>query len=162
MGRPAKVGGLRTTRDQGALESTEPSSLPDKKVGIYQFRSRAASLRYSLKRRRIERGPEGEKEEVVPRTRDDAPLDWVIFENNYFETTSRELAETIVAKAKADGKYGVGSEVWSLEDEKRERDAALENELRARIAANPEIADRMGLRLTPSDATDIVLPPPVG
>lgn len=161
MARP-KVGGLRTTRVGDAAEP-DSSTLPDEKSGLYQFRSRAAALRLSLRRRRIERGPDGEKEEVSPRSKDgqDVPLDMVTFEDNYFETPSRELADLIIERAKVMGIYGVGLGVWSLNDEKRDRDAALERELRARIEANPEIAARVGIRLTPSDAPDLKLPPPV-
>lgn len=153
MGRPRKVVGLRTVRDSSAYEPESPA-LPDKKTGLYQFRSRASALRLSLKRRRIERGPEGEKEEVSPRSTDgfDAPLDWVAFEDNYFETPSPQLAELIM---KVQG-YGVGREVWSLEDEKAEQDAALERELRARVAERPDIADRV---FRPSEAEDFKLPP---
>ncbi len=156
-----KVGGLRTTRAAESSETT-PAALPSKKSGLYQFRSRAASLRYSVRRRRIERGPDGEKEEVSPRTKDghDAPLDWVIFENNYFETASRELAEAFVAKVTAMGQYGVGAEVWSLEDERRAQDDAAERELRARVEANPEIAARLGFKpIVPGEAQDFELPP---
>lgn len=158
MGRPPKVGGIRTTRIGDAAEDEAPV-LPDKKTGIYQFRSRAASFRFSVRRRRIERGPDGEKMEVAPRTSDefDLPLDQVRFEDNYFETPSKELAEAIVAKAKTLKTYGVGLEVWSLEDEKSSRDQALERELRERIRARPDIAERV---LKPSDSEDFVLPPP--
>lgn len=161
MARP-KVGGLRTTRESSGAEE-EAAALPGKREGVYQFRSRAAALRLSLRRRRIERGPDGEKEEVSPRCRccpEPTALDMVIFEENYFQTPCRELADLIIATAKRDGLYGVGQRVWSLEDEKRERDVALERELRARIEANPEIAARI-LRIAPSDAQDIALPPPV-
>jgi len=54
--------------------------------------------------------------------------------------------------------YGVGREVWSLGDEKDEQDAALERELRARLAARPDIATKV---LKPSGAEDFTLPPPV-
>ena len=163
MARPAKVGGLRTTRTDEVSREPEPEALPSSKQGVYQFRSKSPAFRLSLRRRRIERGPDGEKEEVSPRTRDgfDAPLDLVALENGYFETPSKELAEAIIAKAKSLGIYGVGAEIWTLEDEKIARDAALERELRARIESSPEIAAKMGLRISPSEAPDVVLPPPV-
>lgn len=158
MGRPPKVGGIRTTRIGDAAEDETPV-LPDRKTGIYQFRSRAASFRLSVRRRRIERGPDGEKMEVSPRTADefDAPLDQIRFEDNYFETPSKELAEAVVAKAKSLKTYGVGLEIWSLEDEKSARDAALERELRERIQSRPDIADRV---LRPGTADEVKLPPP--
>lgn len=157
MGRPPKVGGLRTTRS--AEDDNEPSVLPDKKSGLYQFRSRAASFRFSVRRRRIERGPDNEAVEVSPRTKDefDVPLDWVLFENNYFETASKEQAEAMVEKAKSLRCYGVGLELWSLEDEREKHDEAYERELRAQIAARPDIAARV---LKPSDSEDFVLPSP--
>jgi hypothetical protein len=162
MARPAKVGGLRTTRADDP-HAVEDLSLPSDKQGVYQFRSKAAAFRLSLRRRRIERGPDGEKEEVSPRSKDghDAPLDLVVFEDNYYETPSRELAELIVKRSKELGLYGVGAGVWSLEDEKAARNLAMERELRARIEASPEVAAKLGIRLTPSDAQDIELPPPV-
>lgn len=155
MGRPPKVGGIRSTRIGG--EEPEAAVLPDKKTGIYQFRSRAASFRFSVRRRRIERGPDGEKMEVAPRTSDehDAPLDWVLFEDNNFETPSQELAEAIVEKARKAKVYGVGLDLWSLEEEKSAHDEAYERELRARIKERPDIAARV---LTPGDAEDFVMP----
>lgn len=157
MARTPRVGGLRTTSDPALAQAEEPSALPNPKTGVYQFRSRAASLRMSLKRRRIERGPEGEKEEVRPRTKDeDVPLDWVFFENNYFETPSKELADAIIAKAKQNGTYGVGAEVWSLTDERHAQDAARERELRALIESRPDIAAKV---LTPGSTDDFKLPP---
>ena len=157
MGRPPKVGGIRSTRI-GDVEA-EATVLPDKKTGIYQFRSKAASLRFSVRRRRIERGPDGEKLEVSPRTKDefDVPLDLVMFENNYFETPSKELAQAVQDKAKEMKVYGVGLELWSLEDEKAAHDQAYERELRERIASRPDIAARV---LTPGEAEDFKLPPP--
>lgn len=159
MGRPPKVGGLRTTRVAGEASEPEASALPDKKTGLFQFRSRNAAFRFSVRRRRIERGPDNEAVEVSPRSADefDVPLDWVIFENNYFETPSREFAEAIIAKAKAMKCYGVGLDLWSLEDEKQEHDKAFERELRAQLAARPDIAARV---LTPSESEDFVLPQP--
>lgn len=155
MARP-KVGGLRTTRDSSGA-ADEPTVLPDQKSGVYQFRSRAAALRYSVMRRRIERGPDGDKEEVSFRTKDghDAPLDWVIFEDNYFETPSQELAEALVAKVKSMGQYGVGREVWSLVDEKAEQEAATERQFRAMAAARPDLAARV---FKESEAEDFSLP----
>lgn len=158
MARPPKVGGLRTTRISEATEPEAPA-LPNKKTGIYQFRSRNASFRFSVRRRRIERGPDGEKMEVSPRTSDefDVPMDLVLFEDNNFETPSKELADAIVEKARKAKVYGVGLEIWSLEDEKAATDAALERELRERLKARPDIAERV---LRPSDSDDFVLPSP--
>lgn len=163
MSKP-QVGGLRTTRTAESSVAVE-SALPGKKEGVFQFRSRAASLRLSLRRRRIERGPEGEREEVPPYCRckdpvhgDNVALDMVVFSDNYFETPCPELAQAIAKKASETGSYGVGREVWSLEDQKKANDEALERELRARIEANPEIAARV---LRPSDKADFELPPAV-
>jgi hypothetical protein len=154
MGRPPKVGGIRTTRDA----NSEPDSvaLPGKKDGVYQFRSRAAAYRLGLRRRRILRGPDNEAVEEAPMSTDgtDTPLDWVVFENNYFETPSAELA-ALICKSKG---FGVGQLVWSLSDEKAQQEEAQVNELRARLAARPDLAERV---LRPSDSADFKLPPPV-
>lgn len=159
MGRPPKVGGLRTTRIGSEASEPEPSVLPNEKSGLYQFRSRAMALRYSVRRRRVLRGPDNEAIEEAPRSTDgtDTPLDMVTFENNYFETPSRELAEALIAKAKTMGQYGVGLAVWSLQDEKAAQEKAKEREFRAFVASNPNIADRV---LRPSDAEDFKLPVP--
>lgn len=159
MARTPRVGGLRTTSDPVLAQAEESSALPNPKTGVYQFRSRAASLRMSLKRRRIERGPDGEREEVVPRTKDDfeEALDEARFENNYFETQSKEKAEAIIAKAKQNGGYGVGAEVWSLEDERQAQDAARAQELRRLIESRPDIAAKV---LTPGSSDDFRLPTP--
>jgi len=161
MGRPPKVGGLRTTRVGGEASESEPSVLPNKKTGLYQFRSRATALRYSVRRRRVLRGPDNEAIEEAVRTQDgtDTALDWVRFEDNYFETPSLELAEALIDKAKKVGHYGVGLELWSLEDEMSAQDKAKETELRRLIASNPALAARV---LKPSDSEDFVLPPPAG
>ena len=159
MARPAvKVGGLRTTRVGDALEAETPA-IPDKKTGLYQFRSANAAFRFSVRRRRIERGPDGEKMEVSPRTKDeyDLPMDLILFEDHYYETPSLELAEAIIEKAKGLKVYGVGLQVWSLEDERNAHDAAYERELRERIKARPDIAARV---LRPGSEEDFVLPPP--
>ena len=158
MARPARVGGLRTTRVGDALEPETPA-IPDKKTGFYQFRSKAASFRFSMRRRRIERGPDGEKMEVSPRTKDDLdiPLDWVLFEDHYFETPSKELAEAMISKAKEMRTYGVGAEIWTVEDERQAHDTAYERELRERIRARPDIAARV---LKPGTEEDFELPPP--
>jgi hypothetical protein len=158
MARPPKVGGLRTTRIGEGIEA-EPPVLPDSKTGIYQFRSRAASFRFSVRRRRIERGPDGEKQEVAPHTSDefDLPLDMIRFEDHNFETPSKELAEAVVDKAKKAKIYGVGLDLWSLEDEKAAHAAAKEREFAAFVKANPDIAARV---LKPSDSEDFVLPAP--
>lgn len=159
MGRPPKVGGIRTTRVGENLEPEAPV-IPDIKTGIYQFRSRNAAFRLSLRRRRIERDADGNTMEVAPRTKDqelDLPLDMVKFEDNYFETPSEELANLIKEKAMKMGTWGVGLEVWSVTEERQTIDAALERELRERIAARPDIAKRV---LTPSDAEDFALPAP--
>lgn len=166
MAQPVKVGGLRTASETPpvAVVPEAPFVLPDKKQGVYQFRSRAAALWYSLRRRRIERGPDGEKEEVAPRcgcknADHDLPLDLVHFENNYFETPCPKLAALIESKAKQDGLWGVGNHIWSIEDERKAQDEALENELRARLAARPDIAERV---LKPGVSDDFQLPPTVG
>ena len=158
MARPPKVVGLRTTTIGEAAEAETPV-LPDAKTGIYQFRSRAAAYRFSVRRRRIDRGPDGEKMEVAPHTSDghDIPMDLVKFEDNNFQTPSKELADAIVEKAKKGNIYGVGLEIWSLQDEKAAIDFALEKELRDRLAARPDIAARV---LKPSDAPDFELPAP--
>lgn len=63
----------------------------------------------------------------------------------------------MVEKAKSLRCYGVGLELWSLEDEREKHDEAYERELRAQIAARPDIAARV---LKPSDSEDFVLPSP--
>ena len=153
MARPAKVVGLRTS---GLGEATEPEApvLPTKKQGMYQFRAAKASFRLSLTRRRVGRDVKtGERYEEAQRSTDgfDVPLDQVLFEDNYFETPSKDLAE-LIRNTKG---YGVGREVWAIEDQKAAQDMAMENELRARIAARPDIAARV---LKPSDSEDFVLP----
>ena len=157
MGRPPKVGGLRTTRTPN--EEPEAFVLPDKKDGLYQFMSRASALRYSVRRRRVIRGPDGEAIEESPRSTDgtDTPLDWVIFEDNHFATESKELAEALIAKAKQMGQYGVGREVWLLDDQIQATKEAKANELRRLIDEDPEVARRV---LRPGEAADFVLPPP--
>jgi hypothetical protein len=81
----------------------------------------------------------------------------VKFEENYFETPSQELADALIKKAKEMRQYGVGLEIWSLDDEKAAQDKAKEVELRRMIAENPNLAARV---LKPSDSEDFVLPPP--
>jgi hypothetical protein len=159
MARPPKVGGIRTTRIGGEAAEPEAPALPDVKTGIYQFRSKAPAFRISVRRRRIERGPDGETMEVAPRTKDehDLPLDLIKFEDNYFETPSKEQADALIGKMVSLKLYGMGLEVWSVEEERQAMDNAFEKELRDRIAARPDIAARV---LKPSDAEDFALPAP--
>ena len=157
MGRPPKVGGLRTTRTQA---ESEEFVLPERKDGLYQFISAHAAMRFSVRRRRVLRGPDGEAIEESPRTTDgtDTPMDWVIFEDNHFSTESKELAEALIAKAKSMGQYGVGLQVWLLDDQVAAHKAAKEVELRRLMAEDPEVTARV---LKPSEASDFVLPPTV-
>ena len=154
MPRP-KVGGLRSVADREV--AAEVTALPDKKQGKYQFRSARAAYILSLRRRRIERGPDGESIEVSPRSKQDTALDWVHFENHYFETTDQELADLIKSKAgyRTLAKWDDGGEFWSLEDEKAAQDKALEVELRRQIAARPDIAERV---LRPGKSEDFAVP----
>lgn len=157
MGRTPKVGGVRTTRIGGESQGEAPV-LPNKKSGLFQFRSRDAACWYSIRRRIVEKDADGMRFEVPPRTTDtDEPMDVAKFEDHYFETASREFAEALIAKAKSMRQYGVGNIIWSLDDETAAQDQAKERELRAMLAANPEIADRV---LRPSESEDFKLPPP--
>jgi hypothetical protein len=126
---------------------------------MFQFRSRATALRYSVRRRRVTRGQDNEpiEEPIYSQDGTETPLDWVKFEENYFETPSQELADALIKKAKEMRQYGVGLEIWSLDDEKAAQDKAKEVELRRMIAENPNLAARV---LKPSDSEDFVLPPP--
>lgn len=153
MARPARVGGLRTS--VAVQEDDEKLALPNKKQDVYQFRSKAASLRLSLRRRRTNRDNDGVRYDDIPRCTDghDAALDWVFFENHNYETKCHELAALV---RKAPG-FGVGREFWSLDDETKAHEFAKEREFRAFVEANPKIADRV---LRPSDSEDFVLPPP--
>jgi hypothetical protein len=156
MPRGVKVGGLRSAADREAQPSED--ALPDKKQGRYQFRSARAAYILSLRRRRIERGPDNEAIEVAPRSKEDTPLDWVHFENHYFETTDKELADLIKTKPgyRTLAKWNDGGEFWSLDDEKAAQDAALEVELRRMLEANPKIAERV---LRPGKSEDFTVPP---
>lgn len=129
----------------------EPTALPDRKKGTYQFRSRAASFMLSLRRRRTSRGPDGELIEEAPRSKMDNALDMVRFEDNLFETQDPEIAELIKAKPG----YGLGRDFWDLSDQKDAQDKALEAELRRKLEERPDIAARV---LKPSDAEDFTVP----
>lgn len=151
----AKVGGLRQAADRE--RAPEEEVLPAKREGRYQFRSARAAYILSLRRRRIERGPDGEAIEVSPRSKADNALDWVHFENHYFETTDPEIADLIMAKPgyRTLEKWDDGGEFWSLEAEAAARDKAYEVELRRMIAAQPAIADRV---LRPGKSETLVPP----
>lgn len=150
-----KVGGLRSAASREA--QPEETALPEKKQGLFQFRSARAAYILSLRRRRIERGPDGEAVEIAPRSKQDTALDWVHFENHYFETTDPELAELIKSKPgfRTLNKWNDGGEFWSLEDEKAAQDSALERELRQKIAERPDIAERV---LRPGKSEDFTVP----
>lgn len=149
-----KVTGLRSVAG-GAVAADEETALPDKKQGLFQFRSRNAGYVLSLRRRRITRGPDGEAIEEAPRSKADSPLDWVRFEDHNFTTQDLELVELIKSKEQ----YGLpqdGGEFWLLDDERAARDVALEAELRQRLEDRPDIAKRV---LKPSKSEDLSVPP---
>jgi hypothetical protein len=148
MGRPPKVGGLRSMATR--QEDGESTALPTKRK-TFAFRSRASSLWLSLRRRRLVHGPDGEIQEEIARSKMDNPLDQVRFEDNNFQTDDPEIAQLIQSK---EG-YGLGLQFWSLDDERSAQQLAEERELRARLAARPDLAERL---LKPSDADDFVLP----
>ena len=150
MARKTRVGGLRSATSREIAEE-QPTALPDRRQGTYQFRSRNASYLLSGRRRRITRGPDGEAIEEAPRSKMDNALDWVRFEDHSYETKDPEIAKHI---KEAPG-YGMGLEFWDLADEKAAHDKALETELRQRIAERPDIAERV---LKPSDAKDLAVP----
>jgi len=145
-----KVGGLRSTTASEIREDRE-TVLPDRKQDKFQFCSRASSFILSLRRRRTSRGPDGEVISDPPRSKRENALDWIRFENNYYETDDKEISELIKAK---EG-YGVGREFWALEDQKREQDLAEEKELRRRLEARPDLRDRV---LRPSESEDLAVP----
>lgn len=145
-----KVGGLRSAASRD-IEEEQPTALPDRRKGTFQFRSRAASFVLSLRRRRITRGPDGEVVEEAPRSKDDNALDWVKFEDHSYETQDPEIAQLIKTKPG----YGMGLEFWDLAEEMAAHDAAEEQELRRRLEARPDIAARV---LKPSEAKDFTVP----
>ena len=156
MPRAVKVGGIRSASDR-IEASHEPDEIPEKREGFYAFRAAKAGYWLSLRRRKIERGPDGETIEVSPRSSMDSALDWIKFENHYFETKDPELAKLIMSKPgfRSIEKWDDGGEFWTLEAERTAQDNALERELREKIASRPDIAERV---LRPGPAKDLVPP----
>jgi len=148
--KPTKVGGLRSAASRD-IQEEQPTALPDRKQGTYQFRSRASSLMLSLRRRRIVRGPDGEAVDEIPRSKQDSALDLVRFEDHSFVTTDPEVAKLIREKSG----YGLGLEFWALDVEQKAHDKALEDELRRKIEERPDIAKRV---LKVSEADDLAVP----
>jgi hypothetical protein len=145
-----KVGGLRST--VRGVSADERTVLPAKKQDKFQFCSANAGFILSLRRRRTRNGPDGETIVEVPRSKRDNPIDWVRFENNYFETDDPELAQLIRDKPN----YGFEKKrFWALDDQKAAQDEALERELRAKLAERPDIAERV---LRQSEKDDFSVP----
>lgn len=147
-----RVAGVRSV---GARDYVEPegTDLPTKRQdNEFVFRSRHASYRMGLTKRVVRFTSDGERFEEPRVSKLGTPLDEVKFEDHLFRTTDPELA-TLIRRGTG---YGVGQAFWSVEDEKAQRDAALETELRRMVDANPEIAKRV---LKPSDKEDFSLPP---
>lgn len=151
----AKVGGLRSTLRSDEQPEKEATALPARKAGKVQFRSKAANFRVSIKRRAIKVDPStGERYEVVPETAAGTPFDQVKFEENYFETSDLELA----AALKDLPMYGMpsaGGEFWDVEEQRQAQDAAEVEELKRRLQARPDLAQRV---FKPGTAEDFVLP----
>lgn len=145
-----KVGGLRSVADREGAEEQQ-TALPAKKADRFQFASKNAALVLSLRRRRIHRGPDGEAIEEAPRSKKDNALDWVRFEDNYFETDDKELADLIKAKPG----YGLGLQFWAVDEQRAASEKAMEDELRRQIEARPDIAARV---LKTSDQEDFTVP----
>lgn len=156
MPRAVKVGGIRSASDR-IEASREADAIPEKREGFFEFRSARAAYILSLRRRRIERGPDGETIEVAPRSKMDSALDMVKFENHYFATKDPEVADLIMSKPgfRKFEKWDDGGEFWTLEAERMAQDNALERELREKIASRPDIAERV---LRPGPSKDLVPP----
>ena len=153
----AKVGGLRSAsplRSDEQQPEKEPTALPAREAGKWKFRSKAAAFRLSIRRRVVKFLADGEKREIVPETASGTPLDMVKFEDNCFETTDPELA----AALKALPNYGMptaGGEFWDVEEQRKAQDDAEVAELKRRLQARPDLAERV---FEPGTAEDFALP----
>lgn len=143
-----KVGGLRTMSvredvDAG-VEAPIPASFTDGYKHVFQARKSAYWL--SLAERITHWLPNGGSKEEIPKTKAGSRLDMVRFNDFFLKTNDDELADAIRASKM------FGTEFWSYADKVKEQAEAQAAEIRAALAANPEL--QKALKLSPSDAKD--------
>src|SRR3990172_526259 len=154
MARP-RVSGLCSTSSLRSDEQPEKeTALPERKAGKVQFRSKAGAYRISVKRRIVKFLPDGQRHEDIPQTASGTPLDGVKFEDNHYETDDMELVK-ILKDLKQYGLPADGGEFWDVEDQRAAQDAAEVDELKRRLKARPDLAEKV---FKPGTAEDFALP----
>lgn len=145
-----KVGGLRTmsAREEADAGVEVTPSAPASFLAGYKhvFQSRRSGLWLTLTERITHWMPNGSSKEEIPKTKAGSRRDMVRFLDFFFKTNDDELAEEL----KASKLYNV--EFWSYADKVKEQAVARAAEIRAALAADPELAK--ALKLTPSDKKD--------
>lgn len=145
-----KVGGLRTmsVRDEADAGVEEVASAPASFLAGYKhvFQSKRSGLWLTLTERITHWMPNGSSKEEIPKTKAGSRRDMVRFLDFFFKTNDDELADEM----KASALFGV--EFWSYADKVKEQAVARAAEIRAALAADPELAKMV--KLTPSDKKD--------
>jgi hypothetical protein len=154
-----QVGGLRTIGAREAAEAGVESdlSVPEQINEKFKhvFQSRKSAFVISLARRVIHWDmTTGNKEEEVPMSKDGNRLDLVRFTDHFFRTNDDEIAAAFEALGKKKPEvFGMEGLCWRYEDKVKEQRAARAAELRAALAADPDLAREVGA-LVPSNKKD--------
>lgn len=151
MAQP-KVGGLRTMGSREVAEAVVETDLSPQLNGRFKhvFQSRKSGFQVSLKRRRLHYMPDGTKEEEVPMSQEGNRMDSVRFVDHFYRTNDDDIAKAF--ESLPSEVFGVEGYCWRFEDKQNEMRAARAAEIRAALAADPDLAK--AVKLTPSDRKD--------
>ncbi len=155
-----QVSGIRTTAAREAIQSgvepdlSVPEALNKKYKHVYQSKKSAFVL--SLKRRKVHWLPDGSREEETPMSAQGNRLDMIRFVEHFFRTDDDEIAAAIAEKPAEI--FGTDGLCWRYEEKVAEHRAARAAEIRAALAADPDLAKEVAA-LRPSDKKDWTVEP---
>jgi hypothetical protein len=142
-----KVGGLRTmtVRDE-SLAGTESGPSVPVVSSKHLFQSQKSDLWLSLQERIIHWQRDGSAREELPKTASGNRTDMVRFKDFLLKTDDDEIADRI----RKHPQFGV--QFWDAREKQKELAQVRASEIRAAMAADPELAK--ALTLGPSDKKD--------
>jgi len=148
-----KVGGLRTmtVRDESLQTGAEAARTVPVDSSKHVFQSQKSDLWLSLQERLIHWQRDGSAREELPKTASGTRTDMVRFKDFLLKTDDDELADRI----RKHPQFGV--QFWDAREKAKELAQVRATEIRAAMAADPELAK--ALTLGPSDKKDWAVAP---
>jgi hypothetical protein len=154
MAKAAQVGGLRTMGSREAAEAGVGSDLSPQPVDAqykFVYQSRKSDFVISLKRRRLMFDPNDQsKTEIIPETSAGTRLDMVRFKDHFFRTNDEEI--DLAFQQQPSHVFGIEGLCWRASDLRKVQREARAAEIRAALAADPDLAK--AVKLSPSEAKD--------